>query len=83
MTDRTHAVDLSGEGVHERPDLSYGAYLGLDTLLASQHPRSQEHDELLFIVIHQASELWMKLSLHELRAAGTRSGRTNWVRPSR
>ncbi|QJE74544.1 tryptophan 2,3-dioxygenase [Aerophototrophica crusticola] len=66
---RRYAVDLEGEGVHERPDLSYGAYLGLDTLLASQHPRSDEHDELLFIVIHQASELWMKLSLHELRAA--------------
>ncbi|WP_240002329.1 tryptophan 2,3-dioxygenase [Oleisolibacter albus] len=66
---RPAAVDLSGEGVHERPDLSYGAYLGLDTLLDSQHPRSGEHDELLFIVIHQASELWMKLCLHELRAA--------------
>ncbi|WP_119679952.1 tryptophan 2,3-dioxygenase [Indioceanicola profundi] len=68
-TARPPAVDLSAEGVHQRPDLSYGAYLGLDTLLASQHPRSGEHDELLFIIIHQASELWMKLSLHELRAA--------------
>ncbi|MDE1149058.1 MAG: tryptophan 2,3-dioxygenase [Azospirillaceae bacterium] len=62
-------VDLSGEGIHQSPDLSYGAYLGLDQLLAAQHPRSDQHDELLFIVIHQASELWMKLSLHELRAA--------------
>ncbi|MEE3626183.1 tryptophan 2,3-dioxygenase [Nitrospirillum sp. BR 11752] len=65
----TGAVDLSGEGIHQRPDLSYGAYLGLDQLLSAQHPRSDQHDELLFIVIHQASELWMKLSLHELRAA--------------
>ncbi len=56
-------------GVHQRPDISYGAYLGLDRLLAAQHPRSGEHDELLFIVIHQASELWLKLSLHELEAA--------------
>jgi tryptophan 2,3-dioxygenase len=56
-------------GVHQRPDLSYGAYLGLDRLLSAQHPRSGEHDELLFIVIHQASELWLKLSLHELEAA--------------
>ena len=57
------------EGIHLRPDLSYGAYLGLDKLLDAQHPRSGEHDELLFIVIHQASELWLKLSLHELEAA--------------
>ena len=56
-------------GVHQRPDLSYGAYLGLDRILTAQHPRSGEHDELLFIVIHQASELWLKLSLHELEAA--------------
>ncbi len=47
---------------------SYGGYLGLDTLLAAQHPRSDVHDEMLFIVIHQASELWMKLALHELAA---------------
>ncbi|MEO7027679.1 MAG: tryptophan 2,3-dioxygenase family protein [Caulobacteraceae bacterium] len=52
-----------------RPDLTYGAYLGLEKVLAAQNPRSGEHDEMLFIVIHQASELWMKLSLHELAAA--------------
>ena len=56
-------------GVHHRPDLSYGAYLDLDRLLTAQHPRSGEHDELLFIIIHQASELWLKLSLHELEGA--------------
>ncbi len=49
--------------------MSYGDYLQLDTLLAAQQPRSDSHDEMLFIVIHQASELWMKLTLHELDAA--------------
>lgn len=49
--------------------LSYGQYLHLDKLLDAQKPLSGEHDELLFIVIHQSSELWMKLCLHELRGA--------------
>ncbi len=56
-------------GAHLKPDLSYGDYLGLEKLLAAQTPLSGDHDELLFIVIHQASELWMKLSLHELDGA--------------
>jgi len=49
--------------------MSYGDYLQLDTLLAAQKPVSDRHDELLFIIIHQATELWMKLVLHELNAA--------------
>ncbi len=49
------------------PRDSYGGYLRLDEMLALQSPRSGEHDEMLFVVIHQASELWMKLCLHELR----------------
>jgi tryptophan 2,3-dioxygenase len=49
-----------------RDRLSYAQYLGLETLLASQHPRTDAHDELLFIVQHQTSELWLKLLLHEL-----------------
>jgi tryptophan 2,3-dioxygenase len=51
--------------------MSYGDYLGLDQLLAAQHPRSQppQHDELLFIIQHQTTELWLKLMLHELRSA--------------
>lgn len=49
--------------------MSYADYLALDELLAAQRPLSGEHDELLFIVIHQASELWLKLSIHELSAA--------------
>ncbi|MFC3147749.1 tryptophan 2,3-dioxygenase [Piscinibacterium candidicorallinum] len=50
-------------------DMSYGDYLGLDAILTAQHPRSPDHNEMLFIVQHQTSELWMKLMLHELRAA--------------
>ena len=49
--------------------MSYGDYLGLERLLACQDSRSERHDEMLFIVIHQATELWMKLVLHELTAA--------------
>ena len=52
-------------------NLSYGKYLHLDEILAAQHPVSvpEHHDELLFILQHQTSELWLKLVLHELRAA--------------
>jgi tryptophan 2,3-dioxygenase len=49
--------------------MSYGDYLHLDEVLNAQHPRSPAHDEMLFIVQHQTSELWMKLMLHELGAA--------------
>ncbi|MUK00574.1 tryptophan 2,3-dioxygenase [Vibrio cholerae] len=50
--------------------MSYGSYLALDRLLDAQHPVSepQHHDEMLFIIQHQTSELWLKLVLHELRA---------------
>ncbi len=53
------------------PTSHYAEYLDLDTLLAAQHPRSEpeHHDELLFIIQHQTTELWFKLMLHELRAA--------------
>ena len=50
-------------------DMSYSDYLHLDAVLNAQHPRSPDHNEMLFIVQHQTSELWMKLMLHELRAA--------------
>ena len=50
-------------------DMSYGDYLHLDQVLNAQHPLSPDHNEMLFIVQHQTSELWMKLMLHELRAA--------------
>lgn len=48
---------------------SYGGYLWLDSLLSAQHPTTDAHDELLFIIQHQTSELWMKLAIHEIRAA--------------
>jgi tryptophan 2,3-dioxygenase len=48
------------------PALTYTSYLALDDVLGAQHPRSDEHDEMLFIVIHQVYELWFKQLLHEL-----------------
>ena len=50
-------------------DMSYGDYLQLDKILSAQKRLSDHHDEMLFIVIHQTSELWMKMILHELEAA--------------
>ncbi|MDP1418467.1 tryptophan 2,3-dioxygenase [Peribacillus simplex] len=50
-------------------DMSYGDYLHLNQILSSQYRLSGHHDEMLFIIIHQTSELWMKLILHELTAA--------------
>ena len=49
--------------------MSYGDYLQLDALLSAPQPLSPDHNEMLFIIQHQTSELWMKLMLHELRAA--------------
>jgi tryptophan 2,3-dioxygenase len=49
--------------------MSYGDYLQLDAILNAQKPLSPDHNEMLFIVQHQTSELWMKLMLHELKAA--------------
>ena len=49
--------------------MSYGDYLHLDAILSAQAPRSPDHNEMLFIVQHQTSELWMKLMLHELGGA--------------
>ncbi|TCD06870.1 tryptophan 2,3-dioxygenase [Erythrobacteraceae bacterium CFH 75059] len=48
---------------------TYGSYLDLDRVLGAQHPASPAHDEMLFIIVHQTSELWLKLCLHELDAA--------------
>jgi len=52
-----------------RARMSYGDYLATDQILNAQHPRSSAHDEMLFIIQHQTSELWMKLALYELDAA--------------
>ena len=50
-------------------DMTYGDYLALEPLLSAQHPISDHHDELLFIIIHQTKELWLKQIVHELRLA--------------
>jgi tryptophan 2,3-dioxygenase len=50
-------------------DMSYGDYLQLDQVLGAQRPLSPDHNEMLFIIQHQTSELWLKLMLHELGAA--------------
>ena len=50
-------------------DVTYASYLDLDRILSAQHPASSAHDEMLFIIVHQASELWLKLCLHELNLA--------------
>lgn len=68
------AAASTPEGWHEAKldfsnSMSYGDYLSLDSILSAQHPRSPDHNEMLFIVQHQTSELWMKLALYELRAA--------------
>lgn len=63
--------DPSKEGAQMsfRDRMAYGDYLSLDTVLNAQAPLSDAHDELLFIIQHQTSELWMKLVIHELRSA--------------
>ncbi|MDT0604060.1 tryptophan 2,3-dioxygenase [Thalassotalea castellviae] len=52
-----------------KDDMSYGDYLGLEQILSAQNPLSDQHDEMLFITIHQSSELWLKLAGHELSEA--------------
>jgi tryptophan 2,3-dioxygenase len=63
------AQENSGYITELDADSSYGGYLQLGRLLAAQRPRSSHHDEMLFIIQHQTSELWMKLMIHELSAA--------------
>ncbi|MBX7100336.1 MAG: tryptophan 2,3-dioxygenase [Myxococcaceae bacterium] len=55
-----------GIHMHVPPQETYAAYLKLDVLLSAQSPRTEEHDEVLFIIQHQTSELWLKLMIHEL-----------------
>jgi tryptophan 2,3-dioxygenase len=68
-SDRSGRVDLSDESVHWElgSSLSYGEYLQLNKILDAQKPLTYEHDEMMFIIVHQSSELWMRLMLHELR----------------
>ena len=69
--DTTAAINLADEKVHWdlSGSMSYADYLKLKPLLLCQRPLTKEHDELLFIIIHQSSELWIKLCLHEVEAA--------------
>ena len=64
-----HIVRDEGAQLDFSGDMSYGDYLQLDRILNAQKPLSPDHNEMLFIVQHQTSELWMKLMLHELGAA--------------
>src|SRR5260221_5004981 len=71
---RDNVID-SSKGVNamsQRKEISYSGYLELDKILDAQVPLSSAHDEMLFIIQHQTSELWMKLAIHELTEARAR-----------
>ncbi len=70
-TDNHNQIDPEDHGAETnfKSKMSYTDYLSLDSLLSAQHPKTDNHDELLFIVQHQTSELWMSLAIHELSAA--------------
>ena len=63
---RGHAIETAK---HEPTGITYAGYLALDDLLNAQHPRSDQHDEMLFVIIHQTKELWLKQILHEMALA--------------
>lgn len=67
-TDQITPSDWHDAKLDFSKDMSYGDYLGLGQILSAQHPRSPNHNEMLFIIQHQTSELWIKLMLHELHA---------------
>ena len=71
MAKQTSPYDPSTEGARTdfSDQMSYGDYLSLDSILTAQHPQSDAHDEMLFIIQHQTSELWMKLAIREISAA--------------
>lgn len=74
MKDYTNGQNIAAASEKEihtdfEKNMTYGEYLQLDKLLSAQIPASGQHDETLFIIIHQVSELWMKLILHEMQSA--------------
>ena len=69
MTGQAYDPGAEGAKMNFKGAMSYGDYLQLDGILDRQHPLSSAHDEMLFIIQHQTSELWMKLALHEMSAA--------------
>ena len=82
---RDNIID-SSKGVNamsQRKEISYSGYLELDKILQAQQPLSSAHDEMLFIIQHQTSELWMKLAIHELSATCRLIAANDLSRPSR
>lgn len=69
MTSKTYDPAQEGAEMSFRERMSYTDYLQLDPILSAQKPLSTAHDELLFIIQHQTSELWMKLAIHEITSA--------------
>ena len=69
MTASPYDPARDGAQMHFDGRMSYGDYLAIDQILTAQHCKTVAHDEMLFIIQHQTSELWMKLALHELGAA--------------
>ncbi|MBN9011979.1 MAG: tryptophan 2,3-dioxygenase, partial [Rhizobiales bacterium] len=69
MSTTTYDPARDGAEMSFRDKMSYGDYLSLDMVLSAQKPLSTAHDEMLFIVQHHVSELWMKLAIHEITAA--------------
>jgi tryptophan 2,3-dioxygenase len=68
MTEEKKDASWHGAKMDFSEAMSYGDYLGLGQILTAQHPRSPNHNEMLFIIQHQTSELWLKLMLHEMQA---------------
>ncbi len=81
MSEEAYDPGVDGAKTNFADEMSYGDYLKLDRLLKQQQPLSDAHDEMLFVIQHQTSELWMKLAIHELVAARQelRKGRTAQV----
>jgi tryptophan 2,3-dioxygenase len=69
MTSSDYDPSSEGAETNFTRRMSYGDYLALDAILGAQHPLSDAHDEMLFIIQHQTTELWMRLAIHELSAA--------------
>jgi len=67
-SNQNKGADWHGAKMDFKESMSYGDYLGLEQILSAQHPLSPNHNEMLFIIQHQTSELWVKLMLHELHA---------------
>ncbi len=69
----TQANDIRSQSIenarHEPQGVTYAGYLSLDQLLGAQRPRTDQHDEMLFVIIHQTKELWLKQILHEVALA--------------